>query len=76
MHYFILSPSSWQASPLVVFMLLLVMFFVLISVDPPIVLFSGFVAYSLSGYVMWFWERRKQQSAKAHSHSDESMPDK
>jgi len=42
--------------------LLIVLGFVLIVSDPPIVLFLLFVAYGLSGYVHWFW--RKRQAAK------------
>ncbi len=38
--------------------LLLVFAFVLISYDPPIVLFVLFIAYGVSGYVFWGWRRR------------------
>ncbi len=43
-------------------LLLLVFFFILISLDPPQVLFSIFVAYALSGYVMFLWNLRKPAS--------------
>jgi CDP-diacylglycerol--serine O-phosphatidyltransferase len=69
-RYYSFKDINLRRSVPFVFMLLLVLSFVLISVDPPIVLFSGFVAYALSGYVMWFWELRKQQYAITHSHSD------
>jgi CDP-diacylglycerol--serine O-phosphatidyltransferase len=39
--------------------LLIVLGFVLISTDPPIVLFLLFVAYGLSGYVYWLWRKRR-----------------
>jgi CDP-diacylglycerol---serine O-phosphatidyltransferase len=39
--------------------LLIVLGFVLVSSDPPIVLFLLFVAYGLSGYVHWFWRKRR-----------------
>lgn len=39
-------------------LLLIVLAFVLISSDPPIVLFLLFVAYGLSGYVYWLWRKR------------------
>jgi CDP-diacylglycerol--serine O-phosphatidyltransferase len=39
--------------------LLIVLGFVLISTDPPIVLFLLFVAYGLSGYVYWLWKKRR-----------------
>jgi CDP-diacylglycerol--serine O-phosphatidyltransferase len=45
--------------------LLIVLGFVLIVSDPPIVLFLLFVAYGLSGYVYWFWKKR--QAAKPSS---------
>ena len=40
-----------------------VLAFVAVSVNPPVVLFSLFVAYGLSGYVMWLirFSRRKPQ---------------
>ena len=46
-------------------MLLIVLGFVLISTDPPIVLFLLFVGYGLSGYVLWLlrW-RQKYRSAR------------
>src|SRR6266581_2192757 len=39
--------------------LLIVLGFILISTDPPIVLFLLFVAYGLSGYVYWLWKKRR-----------------
>ncbi len=38
-----------------IFVLLLVAGFVLISSDPPTMLFTLFVIYGLSGYAMWVW---------------------
>ena len=37
-------------------MVLMILTFVLISSNPPLTLFGLFVAYSLSGYVIWAWE--------------------
>jgi CDP-diacylglycerol--serine O-phosphatidyltransferase len=45
--------------------LLIVFAFVLISTDPPIVLFLMFVAYGLSGYIFWIWKRQRR-GASAH----------
>ncbi|HSD61927.1 MAG TPA: CDP-diacylglycerol--serine O-phosphatidyltransferase [Burkholderiales bacterium] len=42
-------------------MLGLVLFFVLISSDPPRVLFGLFVLYSLSGYAMWLWTAARRR---------------
>jgi CDP-diacylglycerol--serine O-phosphatidyltransferase len=44
-----------------VFVLGIVLLFVLVSSDPPIVLFLLFLAYGLSGYALWFWRWRKGQ---------------
>lgn len=46
-------------------LLLIVMFIVLVSSDPPTVLFALFVGYALSGYALWFWDRfgRRRQAA-------------
>src|SRR5438045_3761657 len=43
--------------------LLIVLVFILISTDPPIVLFLLFVAYGLSGYVYWLWKKRRPRDA-------------
>jgi CDP-diacylglycerol---serine O-phosphatidyltransferase len=42
--------------------LLMVLFMILVSANPPIVLFGVFVAYSISGYVMWVWNFRRVRS--------------
>ncbi|MBC7945708.1 MAG: CDP-diacylglycerol--serine O-phosphatidyltransferase [Burkholderiales bacterium] len=44
-----------------VFMLLLVLSFMLVSYDPPTVLFGLFVVYGLSGYVQWIWQWYKKR---------------
>lgn len=41
--------------------LLIVLGFVLIVSDPPIVLFLLFVAYGLSGYAYWLWKKRRSR---------------
>ena len=41
--------------------LLVALAMILISTHPPTVLFLLFVAYSLSGYVMWAWNRSKKR---------------
>jgi CDP-diacylglycerol--serine O-phosphatidyltransferase len=40
--------------------LLIVLAFVLISTDPPIILFLLFVAYGISGYAYWLWRLRRR----------------
>jgi CDP-diacylglycerol--serine O-phosphatidyltransferase len=39
--------------------LIIVLALVLVSANPPMVLFGLFVVYSLSGYVVWLWSLRK-----------------
>ena len=39
--------------------MLVVLALILVSVDPPIVLFMLFCAYALSGYILWLWNFRK-----------------
>jgi CDP-diacylglycerol--serine O-phosphatidyltransferase len=41
--------------------LLIVLALIVISTNPPVVLFLMFVAYSLSGYVLWAWRRTSLQ---------------
>ena len=41
--------------------LLVALGIILISTHPPTVLFLLFVAYALSGYVVWVWNRRKRR---------------
>jgi len=50
-----------------VFVIGIVLLFVLVSSDPPIVLFSLFLAYGVSGYVIWFWRWRKSGSMSRKS---------
>ena len=43
--------------------LIIVLALILVSANPPLVLFGLFVAYSLSGYAVWVWNRRKPRAA-------------
>jgi CDP-diacylglycerol--serine O-phosphatidyltransferase len=45
-------------------MLVFVASFVFISSDPPVVLFILFIAYGLSGWVMWYLRARKAKSIR------------
>jgi CDP-diacylglycerol--serine O-phosphatidyltransferase len=40
--------------------LLVVFALVMVSANPPLVLFGLFVGYGFSGYVLWFWRRRRR----------------
>jgi CDP-diacylglycerol--serine O-phosphatidyltransferase len=52
--------------PFITILLLALFFFALIPTHPPVVLFSLFFLYALSGYAMWIWRRlRKRRMAKA-----------
>jgi len=50
-------------------MLVVVGTFVFISSDPPVVLFILFIAYGLSGWVMWYLRARKARHLKAEAES-------
>src|SRR5215831_10351015 len=43
--------------------LIVVLALILVSANPPMVLFGLFVAYSLSGYAVWAWNFRKSRAA-------------
>jgi CDP-diacylglycerol---serine O-phosphatidyltransferase len=53
-------------------LLVVVAIFLLITYEPPIVLFSFFIAYALSGYVTWgiAWKKRKAASAAPYSRAE------
>ncbi len=46
-----------------IFVIGVVLAFVLVSSDPPLVLFSLFVLYGLSGYALWAWRWKSGRSA-------------
>jgi CDP-diacylglycerol--serine O-phosphatidyltransferase len=46
-------------------MILIILGFVLISSDPPVALFGLFVAYAISGYVFWVWQKIVLRKKKA-----------
>jgi CDP-diacylglycerol--serine O-phosphatidyltransferase len=48
-------------------LLLVVVAFVLVSSDPPLMLFGLFVLYGLSGYVFWAWRAMWHQPNPIHS---------
>jgi len=50
-----------------VFVFGLVLVFALISTDPPLILFSLFLIYGFSGYVVWFWRWRSRRGASGPS---------
>lgn len=56
-------------------MLLLVMVFVFTSLDPPVVLFAGFLTYAMSGpaFEVFRWQRRRSRLRKG-AHSDGKDP--
>ena len=47
--------------------LLVVLALTLVSFNPPVILFLGFVAYSFSGYAYWIWSRRRGKGQGAPS---------
>ena len=41
--------------------LLIVLVMILVSSNPPVILFLGFVIYSFSGYAYWLWTYRERR---------------
>ena len=50
-------------------MLLVVLIFVFVSSDPPVVLFGLFILYGLSGWVVWGWRVRKAKRSNFKGHA-------
>jgi CDP-diacylglycerol--serine O-phosphatidyltransferase len=46
-------------------MILVIIGFILVSSDPPVALFGLFVAYAISGYVFWVWQKIGLRKKKA-----------
>ena len=57
-YYSFKSINMRKSVPFIV-VFLFVLFFILVSVDPPIILFSLFLCYGLSGYATYLWSLRK-----------------
>lgn len=58
-YYSFKSINMRKSVPFIV-IFLFALFFILVSVDPPIILFTLFASYSLYGYVMYLWALRKK----------------
>jgi CDP-diacylglycerol---serine O-phosphatidyltransferase len=52
----------------------IILAFVLVSYDPPLVLFSLFLVYGLSGYALWLWRWRTGRAAAAVRFQQPSGP--
>jgi len=63
-YYSFKSINMRKSVPFIV-IFLFALFFILVSVDPPIILFVLFLVYCLSGYVMSLLEWRKRGKSKA-----------
>ena len=50
----------------------IVLIFMVISLDPPLVFISMFGAYALSGPAYWYWRRRPRQARHAASEDDDA----
>lgn len=59
-----------------IFVLALVLIFALVSTDPPLVLFTLFLVYGVSGYALWAWrwQARKRGSSGMSGGSDPPTP--
>ncbi len=64
-RYYSFKDINMRKSVPFIVVFLIVMFFVLVSTNPPVVLFLIFLGYTLSGYVLWVLSRyRKKSGAK------------
>ena len=61
-YYSFKSVNMRKSVPFIV-IFLFALFFILVSVDPPSILFALFLGYCLSGYVMYLWSLRKKGGA-------------
>lgn len=63
-----------KSVPFITALLLALFFFVLIPSHPPVVLFSLFFLYALSGYGMWIWRRmRKRRASESQQKASEDQ---
>jgi len=60
-RYYSFKTINLRRSVPFVMVLLIVLFFVLVSYQPPMVLFGGFLLYALSGCVGWAWLAMKRR---------------
>ena len=70
-RYYSFKDINFRKSVPFVVLLLLVLSFVLISIDPAQVLFGIFIAYALSGYIVSLWQFKQQKTVdKRHRKAD------
>lgn len=62
-RYYSFKSLNFRKSVPFVAVLAIVLIFVLISIDPPQVLFYGFVIYALSGHLYWLYDKTKRPRA-------------
>src|SRR5436309_835069 len=65
LKYYSFKTINLRRSVPFVVVFLIVLFFVLVSVQPPVVLFAAFVLYGLSGYVWSAWLALKRRRGSA-----------
>jgi CDP-diacylglycerol--serine O-phosphatidyltransferase len=58
--YYSFKEINWRERVPFIMIWAIVLIFVGISLDPPIVVFTGFFVYALSGPVLWIWRRYKK----------------
>ena len=61
-YYSFKSVNMRKSVPFIV-IFLFALFFILVSADPPGVMFVLFLGYCLSGYAMWLWQLRVKRSS-------------
>jgi len=63
-RYYSFKGINWKGKVPFVFMLLMVLILVLVSSNPPLMLFSGFLIYSVSGIAMTLVQMRKRRAER------------
>nr|VFJ99260.1 MAG: CDP-diacylglycerol---serine O-phosphatidyltransferase [Candidatus Kentron sp. H]VFJ99386.1 MAG: CDP-diacylglycerol---serine O-phosphatidyltransferase [Candidatus Kentron sp. H]VFK04181.1 MAG: CDP-diacylglycerol---serine O-phosphatidyltransferase [Candidatus Kentron sp. H] len=63
-RYYSLKEFDWKGRVPFVFALVIVLVFVMISINPPLVLFSGFLIYAISGPGLTLFQVRKRREAR------------
>ncbi|NVJ62317.1 MAG: CDP-diacylglycerol--serine O-phosphatidyltransferase [Gammaproteobacteria bacterium] len=64
LRYYSFKEVNWRGKVPFIAVLIIVLVFVLIAYQPPIVLFTGFGVYALSGPVLTLWQKRNLMSKR------------
>jgi CDP-diacylglycerol--serine O-phosphatidyltransferase len=74
LRFFSFKAINMRKSVPFIVVFLFALFFILVSVDPPVILFLLFFGYALSGYVMYLWKRYRKEDAAANTAEEAGAP--